>query len=332
MACKIKSKTGELIGWARRYGIPLPVVVRVWAIYFRQAALHGAAVSDPPTSAVQILDRAQRQAGRMLLGFRRSVPGPAVLGELGWCTLSMELGYERASFLGRVCGDANQYVKAIISSSSLSTSSWISTTVRLCRPWCGETTPDQASSWKKLVRASRREAFKNEASILAQQCLIHHALASHKTPVWSFEGMWAANKFLYNKEMNPSESRSIARLIVGGQDLRGGDPRFLTPPSRLNCCVLCLQNGVCTAETVHHVCFECPAYDAIRGIRCISAHLVARNGDIFCLHRGAWSWRELKALKCFFLQITRKRLAATGAYNTKSRQAHQLLADVLWPA
>ena len=69
MADKIKLKTGEILGWARRYEIPLPLVTRVWEIYVRSAALYGGAICDAPTSAIALLDRAQRQAGRMVLGF-----------------------------------------------------------------------------------------------------------------------------------------------------------------------------------------------------------------------------------------------------------------------
>ena len=250
MAAKIKSKTGEIIGWARRYDIPLPLMARVWEIYVRHASLHGAAIACPPPHCVELMDRAQRQAGRMMLSFRKQIPGPAVLAELGWTSISLDLTYARAGFLGRICQVTNLYVQTMVEMTAANPRSWIASTVRLVRPWCGNITPDQTNTWSKLIRTSKTHAQKQEASCMAHLCLRYSSIASHSIPKWRCEGRWAANNFLYCKELKPSTSRSIARLIVGGQDLRGGDPTCDEHPSRINCCVPCLESHRYHAETV----------------------------------------------------------------------------------
>ena len=182
IADKIKSKTGEIIGWARRYDIPLPVVVRVWDIYVRQAALYGAAVCVPPATALALLDRAQRQAASRILGFRTSVPGPAVLAEVGWVRLSLDLVFQRASFLGRICKIPNQYVQAVVESTARIHNSWVSSTVLLARTWCEGVTPLEPAAWRKRIRFSQRQARLQEAAHIARQYKFFDTLASYNIP------------------------------------------------------------------------------------------------------------------------------------------------------
>jgi hypothetical protein len=107
MAEKVITKTREIAFWAKSNIVPLPVAVRVWDLYVKRAVLYGAAVCTPPPAAVSLLNNAQRQAGRIVLGLRRLAPGPAVLSELGWIPISTELVRERASLLGSIsrCGN-----------------------------------------------------------------------------------------------------------------------------------------------------------------------------------------------------------------------------------
>ena len=129
-----------------------------------------------------------------------------------------------AGFLGRICQASNGYIQVLVDSTTASPGSWTASTIRLVRPWCDETTPDQATAWHKVVRTSKLSARKLEAMATAELCLNNRTIASHSTPCWSHDGIWMVNNFLDCKELKPSSSRSIARLIVGGQDLRGGDP------------------------------------------------------------------------------------------------------------
>ena len=76
-------KTGALVGWARRTGVSLDVLARVWLIYVERKVLFGGGVVRLPLTGLSGLDRAQRKVGRMLLGFGARSPTPAVLGELG---------------------------------------------------------------------------------------------------------------------------------------------------------------------------------------------------------------------------------------------------------
>ena len=96
MAEKMMNKTREIHAWARLHLVPLTLTIRLWDLYVRWAVLYGANVCTPPPTATIQIDRALRCAGRVLLGFRRRAPGPAVLGELGWIPLSKELIGERA--------------------------------------------------------------------------------------------------------------------------------------------------------------------------------------------------------------------------------------------
>ena len=119
---------------------------------------------------------------------------------------------------------------------------------------------------------------------MADLCSRNSTIASYFIPEWRCDGQWAANTLLYCREVKASTSRSIARLIVGGQDLRGGDPTCDEHPSRLNCWVPCLERHRYHAETLQHVCFDCAAYADLRHVRCIAAALAERNPNTFCLH------------------------------------------------
>ena len=136
---------------------------------------------------------------------------------------------------------------------------------------------------------------------------------------------------MYCKELKPSTSRSIACRIVGGQDLRSGDPFGDEHPSRLNCCVPCLERHRYHAETVQHVCFDCASNADLRCTKCIAGALAERNTNICCLHRELWSWRQLEALSTFFVQVVKRRIALAGASSSRTRLALQEAADSRWP-
>ena len=285
MADKVKSKPSEIVAWARRYEVILPVVVRLWELYVHRAVTFGAVICEPTRTDTQTLDRAQRQAGRRILGFRRSVPGPAILADLGWNTFSTDLTFERAAFLGRVCTIANSYMQAILEASSLQQSSWVALTVLKMQPWCGQATPEDATEWKRIVRSCKRDAQQIESHSLGRQCQLSGALASYSIPRWRCEKLWMVNNFMHNKDVKPRLSRQLSRLLTAGQDLRGGDPVGAAVPNVSNCCIPCLENGIKCPETLQHVCFECPAYTDLRSIEGVQEFINDHCLDIFCLHR-----------------------------------------------
>eukprot|EP00973_Karenia_brevis_P049208 6825836-Karenia_brevis.AAC.1 len=90
MNSKMITKTGEILHWSRCHCATLDVSLRLWSMYVLRAAVFGAALVGPAPSILEALDRCQRKVGRMLLGFDRQSPSPAVLAELGWKRLSAE--------------------------------------------------------------------------------------------------------------------------------------------------------------------------------------------------------------------------------------------------
>lgn len=95
-------KTGALVAWARRFGVPLDVLSRVWRLYAERGVLFAGAVLELPPSGLGMLDGIQRRCGRMLLGFCRRSPTPAILSELGWMPWSILIFGERFSLCCRV--------------------------------------------------------------------------------------------------------------------------------------------------------------------------------------------------------------------------------------
>ena len=58
---------------------------------------------------------------------------------------------------------------------------------------------------------------------LARQCSHNSALASYVNAPWRCDNRWGVNHFIHNRD-SATMCRNISRLLVGGQDLRGGDP------------------------------------------------------------------------------------------------------------
>jgi len=51
--------------------------------------------------------------------------------------------------------------------------------------------------------------------------------------------------------------------------------------------------------------------------------------ELFLLHRTRWSWRELKGIRNFLVDILSQRDAATGRRRCRARKL-QAIADALW--
>jgi hypothetical protein len=288
--------------------------------------------ASPPPTAVSVLDRSQRCAGRVLLGFRRTAPGPAVLAELGWMPLSKHLVAERASLLGRMCQSRNSYISALVEVTAAPPESWVALAARGIGPWCKGANPNSASAWKAVVSNCRVAINMQETAHLAHLCSVHPGLASYRIVPWSCDGSWRVNAFLHNRDVCPTSCRQIIRLIVGGQDLRGGDPVVVAPVTRTNCCLSCLQAGELAVESLSHVVFTCPAYRDLRQQRAIQPYLEERDTNIFRISRGVWEWRELKAIRAFFACIANRRLALSGGRVRKAAVWIQTMVDELWSA
>ena len=68
--------------------------------YVLPSLLYGSQFLDEPS--VRLLDKKMRQFGRRLLMWPRGAPGAAVVGELGWCPLSVEVRRLQFSLFSRL--------------------------------------------------------------------------------------------------------------------------------------------------------------------------------------------------------------------------------------
>ena len=91
-AQRIDKSTGEFhqcLGWPENRGLCTNFRTSLFGSYVLPSLLDGSEFSDEPS--VRLLDRKMRQFGRRLLMWPRGAPGAAVVGELGWCPLSVEV-------------------------------------------------------------------------------------------------------------------------------------------------------------------------------------------------------------------------------------------------
>ena len=102
------------------------------------------------------------------------------------------------------------------------------------------------------------------------------------------------------------------------------------PPLRLNCCIACLERGVYAVETLFHVTFVCLAYADLHQAGVIKDITSRFDPKAFCLHRDMWTWRQLKALRHFFVHICDRRLCFMGGRGHTAAHNAQSRADYLW--
>ena len=115
---------------------------------------------------------------------------------------------------------------------------------------------------------------------------------------------------------------------MGGQGLRGRDGTQGQPPTVLNCCVWCLHRGVKAVENLYHVVFECGEYATVR-VGVGVPQLLDRGGtDIFLVHRGRWSWNELKLILRLFSDISEAR--GIGGHSSRKAVKLQEVAELCW--
>ena len=250
-------------------------------------------------SDIALLDRIQRKAARMLLGFSRRSPTPAVLLELGWSPWSARLPCERLRLYGRLAVRNNNLVQVVLRALQECDSPWLADVLVHKLRLQHSPTPCESVSWskgiKQLLRSHANVAFHE----LRVSCKTHHNLAHYPM----LPGMPCINRMLHDKKIPVDDAKFISRFICGGQGLRGGDP--VQPPevSAENCCVSCLRNGRLAVETLYHVLAECPAYTSAR--LALYRH-VNTSTDVVSLctfSRDRWSWQQLKIIRRFFLDI-----------------------------
>ena len=237
---------------------------------------------------------------------------------------------ERARLLRRIILTDNSYIKVVAETASTIEGSWAQIACEGIRPWCPEVLPSTASGWQGVINAWAKDTRTTDAEETARECSQHHNLANYCQVDWEYAGLWRVNRFLHSNDIPPEQSRLVNRMLVAGQDLRGGDPAGGILPSRLNCCVFCLERGRKESETLQHVVMECQSYMDLRTTEPMSEAIPQRDMGILILHRDRWTWRHLKQLRRFFLHILNRRAALVGSQGRKARITLQDRADAAW--
>ena len=144
------------------------------------------------------------------------------------------------------------------------------------------------------------------------ECVRHAGLVSYRPGPLICRSIAGVNSFVHNNNRSPHKSKLLARLLCGGQGLRGGDSQEDTPATRDNCCLLCLRNGHKVAECLQHVAFTCPEYNELRSIFLGHLQVIGDRDNAFCFHRDKWGWKQLRHLERFLLEMWKHRASRLG--------------------
>ena len=148
-----------------------------------------------PTGQIR-LDCVQRRVGRMLMGFARRCPSPAVLCELGWIPWSVLLVGERFGLCGRLLASPCSYIRWVIAASASSHGSWLAEFARSCAPWCGGVQPSSPGEWRKVRLKWLKDTTRVQAELRWAECQEHRALCHYKPAMWICNNRWEVNRFL----------------------------------------------------------------------------------------------------------------------------------------
>ena len=306
------------------------MATRLWSIYVFRAMVYGAAVTMASHTVHQAFDRAHRRCGRILLGFNKSAPSPVVIAELGWHRISNHIIVEKCSLLSRIALSRNPIISAVAHVASGCSKSWLRSTSAIIKNYVVKKPPADRPQWQQLKQHMVKADAALEHEAIASLCQRHHNTASYSLTRWVADQEWAINNFLHNKAVEPDQARQISRLICGGQGLRGGDPKSTPQPTRTNCCVFCLEKGNRSVESLHHVLFECEAYEHLRRTASIREAFVSWNTNIFRIHRKWWSWRQVKDLRATLASFVVHRHNLRGGRVRGARGRLQARADACW--
>ena len=134
---------------------------------------------------------------------------------------------------------------------------------------------------------------------------VHNGLASYQCRR-DRETKPGVNRALHDKSIGAAEARAVARMLAGGQGLRGGDPTEEGEATVQNCCLWCLGDGRRVRETLRHVIMHCPAYKHER--RAGLGEVGAREGmEILRMERERWGWADLRRHREFVYGIIKSR-------------------------
>ena len=253
----------------------------------------------------ELLDTAQRSAGRAVLEFLPRSPTPAVLLELGWATWSSLHRVEMARLLARVSCSDNEITQIIVDGMSRSSNTWIHVAAEEVAPWINEDALTSKAQWTSSIQQMKHAVVEAEFDRMRLEAQTHHNLRSYQPTWWVQTGEVGYNRTLLKCGLSQATSKAIGRLLVGGQGLRGGDPEDVPQATPWMCCLNCLRGGIKTPETLRHIAFECSAYDECR--KGIAKIIHENGGGIFSICRNNWSWTEIRKITRFFYEVLRIR-------------------------
>lgn len=198
------------------------------------------------------------------LGLLSRSPTPAVLLELGWPSLSVFYCIETARVLPRLAFSTNALVQIAPEESSTHQHSWAHDAAEAIAPWICDPGTMGKKEWATAITSMKEVRVAKDMARLPLEAEHHHNLRSHTDTRWTLTRSHGLNQFLHNNELDSTVAKQIARLIVGGQDLRGGDPVDMPQPNSRNCYLFCLRKGAQKVDTMRRVIFECGFYAAYR--------------------------------------------------------------------
>ena len=321
------SKTGELMGWARRNQVTTDLVARVWRIHVERAVLFGIGfILLGPTNQSE-LDAIQRKAARMLLGFSSRCPVPVVLAELGWTPWSEWLIGERVGLLRRLANTESAYCSWVLQASAAHESSWARTIANALNPWCTDGLPMSIAGWARLRQRCTADCTHHAIEDIRGKCLDHPRLHHYSQAMWRAQNKWDINSTLYNKRVPVQMARHVSRWFAGGQGLRGGDCSPTTCATPTNCCLHCMLMGIPVAESVHHVLMDCPLHQQRRAVAAGAGLLDGGCSSLLFHHRERWSWKQLRQIREYVVDVAVMRREAKQRGGPAAEQA---LANALW--
>ena len=163
--------------------------------------------------------------------------------------------------------------------------------------------PADLSEWKILRRRCMIVTTQTAIEDLLEHTAMHSRLANYVPTMWTATGIWTINTTLHNKKVPEADARVVGRLLAGGQGLRAGDSAVDLPATKNNCCVHCLLSGLCVADSLEHMLFDCPLIGPARdaGFSC---------QELCTHHRNQWTFSQLRAIRKFFVDANALRRQA----------------------
>ena len=146
----------------------------------------------------------------------------------------------------------------------------------------------------------------------------HSGLRNYHPGCLASAGCMGINKHLHHQSIPVEVAQLVSRMLVGAQDLRGGDPRIPAPATVKTACVACLARGQVCSETLLHVTFECPSYGTLREQADVQ-RLLQKGGEVFQHRREVWTWRQLATLRRFYADIMHTRACADRKHGRWSK-------------